>query len=94
MSQYVLQREVNGAFITITYGYHSFFLWFYREEHPGQEKPVVDLCFLLDDLLGQDIAERLVGSEEAVIAIMTGKADPPPDVPFERLRNMVFETPI
>lgn len=94
MSQYVLQREVNGVSMTITYGYHPFLLWFYREEHSGREKPVIDLCFLLDDLLGQDIAERLVGSEEAVIAIMTGKADPPPDVPFEQLRNMLFEIPI
>ncbi len=94
MSQYILQREVNGTSITITYGYHPLLFWFYWEEHSGQEELVVNLCFFLDDLIGQDIAERLVGGEEALIAIMTGKADPPPDVPLERLKNMVFETPI
>ncbi len=70
MSRYFLQKEVPAGTACIAYGFDHALGYFYQEEQPGQKELVVDICSHFDGLTGVQLAERLVGGEEALIAII------------------------
>lgn len=93
MSRYFLQKEVESGTACIAYGFDHALGYFYQEEHPGQPQPVVDICSAFDGLTGVQLAERLVGGEETLIAIIEGQAEPPSGLPYERLGYMMADLP-
>ena len=93
MTRYFLQREIEAGTACIAYGFDHALGYFYQEEHPGQKEPVVDICSTFDGLTGVQLAERLVGGEEALVAIIEDRAEPPHGLPYERLGLMMADLP-
>lgn len=93
MSRYFLQKEVPAGTACIAYGFDHALGYFYQEEHPGQKDLVVDVCSHFDGLTGVQLAERLVGGEEALVAIIEDRAEPPHGLPYERLGLMMADLP-
>lgn len=93
MSRYFLQKEVPAGTACIAYGFDHALGYFYQEEHPGQKALVADVCSTFDGLTGVQLAERLVGGEDNLIAIIEGRAEPPPGLPHERLGLMMADLP-
>ncbi len=93
MTRYFLQKEVPAGTACIAYGFDHALGYFYQEEHPGQPEPVVDICSTFDGLTGVQLAERLVGGEENLIAIIEDRAEPPHGLLHERLNRMMLDLP-
>jgi hypothetical protein len=93
MSHYFLQKEVPAGTACIAYGFDHVLNYFYQEEHPGQKELVVDICSHFDGLTGVQLAERLVGGEKNLIAIIEGQAEPPHGLTRERLNRMMLDLP-
>lgn len=93
MSRYFLQKEVPAGTACIAYGFHHVLGYFYQEEHPDQKALVADVCSHFDGLTGVQLAERLVGGEDNLIAIIEGRAEPPHGLPYERLGLMMVDLP-
>ena len=93
MTRYFLQKEVESGTACIAYGFDHTLGYFYQEEHPGQKELVVDVCSLWTGLTGVQLAQRLVGGEETLIAIIEDQAEPPPGLPYERLGLMMADLP-
>ncbi|MEI2607258.1 MAG: hypothetical protein V9G20_01375 [Candidatus Promineifilaceae bacterium] len=93
MTRYFLQKEVEAGTACIAYGFDHALGYFYQEEHPGQKRLVVDVSSLWDGLTGVQLAQRLVGGEENLIAIIEDQAEPPHGLPRERLNRMMLDLP-
>ena len=53
----------------------------------------MDICSHFDGLTGVQLAERLVGGEKNLIAIIEDRAEPPHGLPYERLGLMMADLP-
>ena len=93
MSHYFLQKEVESGTACIAYGFDHALGYFYQEEHPGQKTLDADICSHFDGLTGVQLAERLVGGEENLVAIIEGRAETPHGLPRERLNRMMLDLP-
>lgn len=93
MTRYFLQKEVEAGTACIAYGFDHALGYFYQEEHPGQKRLVVDVSSLWDGLTGMQLAQRLVGGEENLIAIIEDQAELPHGLPYERLGLMMADLP-
>jgi hypothetical protein len=90
MSRYSFQKQMEGSVVTIAYGYDHAMGYFYQEEGEGGEL-IADLDSLFGGLTGVQLAERLCGDENALIACLEAEAKYPPGVNPQHVNAMMLD---
>ena len=75
MSRYWFQKQTANGDITVSYGYDHALGYFYQEES-ADGVLLTDLDSLFGGLTGVQLAERLCGGENALIACMAATTYP------------------
>lgn len=75
MSRYWFQKQTANGDITVSYGYDHAMGYFYQEES-AESVLLTDLDSLFGGLTGVQLAERLCGGEDALIACLTASTYP------------------
>ena len=91
MSRYWFQKQTANGETTVSYGYDHALGYFYQEES-ADGALLTDLDFLFGGLTGVQLAERLCGGDDALLACMAA-ATYPTGVNPQHVSAMMLDLP-